>query len=206
MVGDATLFSRTDLVERAWRIVQPVLDAWEHSPQDFPNYPAGSWGAKAVFDLIEQDGRRWVEVFNREALEEVLLFRGGEPMLLRNLAMMLRPVVCSRGEYIIRKGDHGSEMYFICRGQAEVLDDAGQRIKTLEAGDHFGELSLLYDQPRMVSIRASAPCDLFVLSRADLESIYQNHPRFAASLRQAAQDRYGVAAEAASEIKPASDA
>ncbi|HEY7157331.1 MAG TPA: glucose-6-phosphate dehydrogenase [Gemmataceae bacterium] len=201
MAGDATLFSRTDLVETAWQIVQPVLDNWaQTSPEAFPNYPAGSWGPKAVFDLIERDGRRWVEMLNRDALEAVPLFRGHDPVLLRNLAMMLRPVVYSCGEYIIRKGDEGSEMYFLCRGQAEVLDDAGERIKMLEEGDYFGELSLLYTQPRSVSIRASAPCDLFVLSQADLQRILQDHPRFAASLRQAAQERYGTRG---GEVKPA---
>jgi glucose-6-phosphate 1-dehydrogenase len=28
MIGDQTLFMRADMVEQAWRIVQPVLDAW----------------------------------------------------------------------------------------------------------------------------------------------------------------------------------
>ncbi len=52
MIGDATLFSRTDLVEAAWRIAQPMLDAWAATPpHDFPNYPAGSWGPKAAYDL-----------------------------------------------------------------------------------------------------------------------------------------------------------
>jgi glucose-6-phosphate 1-dehydrogenase len=195
MAGDATLFSRTDLVETAWRIAQPILDAWKQPPTDFPNYPAGSWGPKAVFDLIERDGRRWVEVINREALEAVPLFGGCDLVLLRNMAMMLRPVVRATGEYIIRKGEQGSEMYFLCRGQAEVLDDAGRRIRMLEEGDYFGELSLLHAQPRTVSIRANAPCDLFVLSREDLGRILQDHPRFAGVLRQAAQERYGPAAE-----------
>src|SRR5262249_49332520 len=61
MIGDATLFSRTDLVETAWRIAQPILDVWASTPaNDFPNYPAGTWGPKAAFDLIGQDGRRWI--------------------------------------------------------------------------------------------------------------------------------------------------
>ena len=29
MIGDATLFKRADMVEATWRVVQPVLDAWE---------------------------------------------------------------------------------------------------------------------------------------------------------------------------------
>ena len=47
MLGDATLFSRTDLVEAAWRIAQPILDAWAaNPPADFPNYAARHRGAR----------------------------------------------------------------------------------------------------------------------------------------------------------------
>jgi glucose-6-phosphate 1-dehydrogenase len=60
MVGDATLFSRTDLVEQAWRIAQPVLDVWRALPaRDFPNYTAGTWGPKSAEDLLARDGRAW---------------------------------------------------------------------------------------------------------------------------------------------------
>ena len=36
MIGDPTLFMRADMVEQAWRIVQPVLDAWAAEKADFP--------------------------------------------------------------------------------------------------------------------------------------------------------------------------
>jgi glucose-6-phosphate 1-dehydrogenase len=60
MAGDSTLFHRTDMVEAAWRIATPILDAWQALPApDFPNYPAGSWGPAAADQLLQQDGRRW---------------------------------------------------------------------------------------------------------------------------------------------------
>jgi glucose-6-phosphate 1-dehydrogenase len=60
MAGDSTLFHRTDMVEAAWRIATPVLDAWRSLPApEFPNYPAGSWGPESADELIRQDGRRW---------------------------------------------------------------------------------------------------------------------------------------------------
>ena len=60
MAGDSTLFHRTDMVEAAWRIATPILDAWQALPApEFPNYPAGSWGPAAAEALVQQDGRRW---------------------------------------------------------------------------------------------------------------------------------------------------
>jgi glucose-6-phosphate 1-dehydrogenase len=60
MAGDSTLFHRTDMVDSAWRIATPILDAWGSlAAPDFPNYPAGSWGPAAADRLVQQDGRRW---------------------------------------------------------------------------------------------------------------------------------------------------
>jgi len=60
MLGDSTLFTRSDEVEAAWRLLTPMLEAWEEGPPpDFPNYAAGTWGPEAAHALIEEDGRRW---------------------------------------------------------------------------------------------------------------------------------------------------
>jgi glucose-6-phosphate 1-dehydrogenase len=61
MIGDATLFQRADMVEASWRIVNPILEVWKAIPgRNFPNYKAGSWGPKESDDLLENDGRRWI--------------------------------------------------------------------------------------------------------------------------------------------------
>jgi glucose-6-phosphate 1-dehydrogenase len=196
MTGDATLFSRTDLVETAWRVAQPILDFWGSTPpEDFPNYPAGSWGPKPAFDLLARDGRGWAEVINRDVLSKVPLFQGGSPVLLQNLAMVLKPVAYPAGDFIIRKGEVGREMYVVCRGQVEVLDGGGRRLSTLGEGDFFGELSLLWSQPRSASVRAVTPCDLFVLEGPDFNGVVKSYPQFAHSLEEAARTRYQAAVE-----------
>jgi glucose-6-phosphate 1-dehydrogenase len=60
MIGDQTLFMRADMVEHGWRIVQPVLDAWEAPQSDLPNYASGSEGPAAADALIGRDSdRQW---------------------------------------------------------------------------------------------------------------------------------------------------
>jgi len=60
MVGDATLFHRTDMVDAAWEAAQPILDAWANNPpKDFPDYRAGSWGPAEADDLMARDRHRW---------------------------------------------------------------------------------------------------------------------------------------------------
>ncbi|MHA4843131.1 glucose-6-phosphate dehydrogenase [Flavitalea antarctica] len=61
MEGNATLFMRADQVEAAWKIIMPILDAWEaRPPVDFPNYAPGSWGPEDAEALIARDGHNWV--------------------------------------------------------------------------------------------------------------------------------------------------
>jgi glucose-6-phosphate 1-dehydrogenase len=60
MIGDATLFQRADNIEAGWKAVQPILDAWaSNTPQDFPNYVAGTDGPAAADHLLARDGRAW---------------------------------------------------------------------------------------------------------------------------------------------------
>jgi glucose-6-phosphate 1-dehydrogenase len=194
MNGDATLFSRTDLVETAWRIAQPMLDAWKNDPADFPNYPAGSWGPKAAFDLIEQDGRKWAEILNRETLEKVPLFHGADAVLLSSLIMSLKPVVVQPGDVIIRKDAVNSELYLIARGEVEVVDGAGSVVATLGEGNFFGERSLLTSDPPTATVRAKSYCDFFVLDKADFARALRERPQFRKSIMDIAQTRYNISA------------
>jgi len=59
MAGDPTLFIRSDEVDTAWGIVQPLLDAWSAGAAPLAGYAAGSWGPRAADALLERDGRQW---------------------------------------------------------------------------------------------------------------------------------------------------
>jgi len=62
MVGDGTLYARSDQVEAAWALVDPVVQAWgAGAPRDFPNYVSGSWGPGIADAFIARDGARWRE-------------------------------------------------------------------------------------------------------------------------------------------------
>jgi glucose-6-phosphate 1-dehydrogenase len=59
MLGDATLFTRTDEVEEQWALVDTIVAAWSRDRPSHPNYAAGSWGPAAANELLARDGRRW---------------------------------------------------------------------------------------------------------------------------------------------------
>ncbi len=62
MQGEATLFTRSDEVEAAWAVVDPIIDFWANKrPDHFPNYAAGTWGPTVADEFIAQEGARWRE-------------------------------------------------------------------------------------------------------------------------------------------------
>jgi glucose-6-phosphate 1-dehydrogenase len=59
MIGDPTLFVRADEVERAWTIVDPLLEAWAEDESPLSHYPAGTWGPHEADRLLARDLRQW---------------------------------------------------------------------------------------------------------------------------------------------------
>jgi len=61
--GDASLFARSDEVELAWNIIDPIIAAW-NSPAAPPLeiYPPALWGPQGVLDWMQAHGRQWFDV------------------------------------------------------------------------------------------------------------------------------------------------
>ncbi len=191
MRGDASLFSRSDLVETAWKIVQPVLDVWsEEKAEDLPNYPFGSWGPKAAYDLLTPARRRWLAHSSKQAVERVPMFRKCGKAMRNDLAMMLKPKVFNAGDEIIRYGSVGNELFIISQGQVEILGQNGELKAELDDGKVFGELSLLVTKKRQASVRALTYCTMYTLDQRDFQKVLKDRPEFAEHMMVIAQERY----------------
>ena len=60
LLGDLTLFMRSDQVEEAWDVVATILEAWGNDrDSSFPNYKAGSWGPEDNITLFEKQDDQW---------------------------------------------------------------------------------------------------------------------------------------------------
>jgi glucose-6-phosphate 1-dehydrogenase len=61
IIGDSTLYTRQDMVEASWTVVEPIQKAWHSTKLDFPNYSAGSWGPRAADEMLARRGHIWRE-------------------------------------------------------------------------------------------------------------------------------------------------
>ena len=59
ITGDATLYTRQDMVEASWNAVMPILDYWSTQKFNFPNYDAGTWGPAESDEMLARWGHTW---------------------------------------------------------------------------------------------------------------------------------------------------
>lgn len=111
-----------------------------------------------------------------EILDKIPLFKGVDNSFIEEVALNLKMDVFTPGEFIFKKGQKGSTMYFVIKGKLEVLSANGSYINMLSDGDFFGEIALLTDQPRMASVRAITYCDLYILEKNVFDTLLQKYP------------------------------
>jgi glucose-6-phosphate 1-dehydrogenase len=63
MQGDASLFARSDEVELAWGIIDPILAAWQNPGlPELELYEAGAWGPPLSSEWMHRQGREWFDM------------------------------------------------------------------------------------------------------------------------------------------------
>lgn len=98
--------------------------------------------------------------------DETVLFHLSEKTIIRNY---------EANENVIQKGDVGDSMFLILSGRLKVHDNEHQ-VATLAEGDIFGELSLLDNEPRSMSVTAVEPTQLGSIHRNDFFEVLNRYP------------------------------
>ena len=132
-----------------------------------------------------------VSIFlNKEMIEKVPLFKGADDALIREIILNLEPVVFTPGDYVVREGDIGYDMFFISRGSADVMSgDETITYATLSAGQFFGEIALLLSMPRTATVKAKEYCDLYRLEKEIFDRVIERYPDFTETIKKLAEKR-----------------
>lgn len=131
---------------------------------------------------------------NRRALAKVDVFACMDAESLETLARKARLVHYAQGERIFSQGDVGGSLYIIKRGEVSLsLDEAGghdtRPFASLQAGDFFGEMSLLTGEPRSASTHAATDCEFLVIEQQHLAPLLEDKADFAREISQIIAER-----------------
>src|SRR5690606_14625102 len=84
----------------------------------------------------------------------------------KSLLQVAHRLALPAGERIVVQGTRGDSFYIIVNGTVEIVKD-GLPIKRYRAGDYFGEIAILLDQPRNADAVAKTDVDLVAIDRND---------------------------------------
>ncbi|OQS02162.1 calcium/calmodulin-dependent protein kinase kinase, partial [Thraustotheca clavata] len=90
----------------------------------------------------------------------------------------LKPIKFKDGQAIVKQGERGERFFMIAKGEAvitKLIDGKERMITHLYAGHYFGELALIYDDPRTATVRAVGDVELLYLTQKDFQQVGQVH-------------------------------
>ena len=122
-----------------------------------------------------------------EMVRRVPMFAKLTESQLERLARMLRPILATPGEPVVRRGERGDAMYLVAAGSLEVRLPGGP--VRLATGDVFGEMALVLRQPRVADVVSIGYSQLLCLDAADFRRFVRGVPELRAEIEAIARRR-----------------
>lgn len=165
---------------------QAILDYYDYIWKNRKGYDE-----KQILHELPPSLKMKVSIYlNSDLVRKVPILKGASDDLISKIILNLVPVVYMKGDFIFKHGDTGHHLYFISKGQVEILaEDGVTSYGVLSEGNFFGEIALLMDTPRTASIRALDYCDLYYLDKDTFTSIILHYPDFAAYIDKLIKER-----------------
>jgi MFS family permease len=164
----------------AWLGIRGALIATGAS---LPIVVALAWPRLTRIDATAEVPTRQIEL-----LRGIRMFSPLPVPTLERLASNLIPLSVPSGTHVIREGETGDRFYILSSGTVDVVHE-GRFVRTLEPGDHFGEVALLRDVPRTATVTARSQVELFALERSVFMEGVTGNPMAARLADQIARER-----------------
>ena len=119
-------------------------------------------------------------------------------LTLKNMAAVLpymRLYEYPKGTSLCREGEPGDRFFLIYKGTVDVTKEGGifenapAKLARLRPGDFFGEMALLFNQPRSATCTAASESRIFVLMYGDFKKLLKRNPDFLKRVRRVAKNR-----------------
>ena len=153
------------------------------------------WGQQNGFETVpdepQADGGGTDTVASR--LRSIPFFEGLDDALLATLAGRFVAERYGEGATVFEEGDPGDKLYFVDRGEVDVVitlpSGEEKRSAVLRDGDYFGEMALLQETPRTATIRVRAPSTLLALTRDQFLDLLNTVPELRESFERGMEAR-----------------
>lgn len=114
----------------------------------------------------------------QQQLASVPLLAGLHERTLRQLAQAGKRRAYEPGQSIVEEGSTGTAFYIVLSGQARV-EQRGERLGMVGAGDFFGELALIERHSRTASVIAESEVECLLFPVWEFTALLDEHPEIA---------------------------
>ncbi|MEL7037204.1 MAG: mechanosensitive ion channel domain-containing protein [Cyanobacteria bacterium J06592_8] len=177
--------SQRDLWLRNPEDLKSVFESLNFSPTETdPNKPDSS-SQQEIQPLPPEN------ISLRDLLRKVIYFENFTDLEILSLVETGYRQTFRAGQFIFHEGDEGDAFHIILSGSVEIIAErkADKHIRDLDAGDFFGELSLLMGIHRSAGVRAKETTIVFVVSRNLFQSFLSNYPQLANQIAEKLVER-----------------
>ena len=123
-----------------------------------------------------------------DLLRRVPLFSGLDRSGLEQVAKLADEVEVAAGAVLTREGETGHEFFVVVDGRVRV-EQGGQLVNTLGAGDFLGEISLVDGGPRSATATSEGGARLLVVGHREFHSLLAEFPKIQLQILQALAER-----------------
>lgn len=154
----------------------------------------GSSAESSERDDLESESKP-KEGLSHSPLDRSQLFRDFSTDELTAVIRGLDLLTFEPGTILFTEGESGESLMVLASGSVRVFvkdgDGRNREVRRLEAGEVFGEISLLTDMPRTATITAAEACEVLELDRSAVAVIAEDHPKVREILRELCLARAG---------------
>ncbi len=126
----------------------------------------------------------------QKGIKKVGFFSKLTPPQLEAMLYYMLMVNYPKGYCICEEDAAGDALYIIYKGSVLITKKGWDKpVATLRESDFFGEMSLLFGQPRSATVTTIEPGILFCLSSDDFKAMLKKHPNMVGPIREVAEAR-----------------
>jgi len=143
---------------------------------------------KMISELPKALQAQLKDYMNLKMIKDIPFFSDAPNTCLELITNRLEQTFFTPGEFIVREGEIGHEMFIIAHGEVEVSVD-GKPVAVLEEGNFFGEIALVEETTRTASVRSRSYCEIFTLEKTAFLEVIRRYPNIQERIESAVEGR-----------------
>ena len=145
-----------------------------------------------ITEKLDFDKKKIFSLFTKaEILRQIPLFKETQINKLISIVKLMKKVTFVENEVIFREGDKGNQLFMIKKGRVKIMKDK-KFMRELGEGSCFGEVALLFDEPRTATIIALCETTMFYLTKEDFTKLIDDNMISYLAKKLSLEDGFGT--------------